>query len=64
MNSDLAYKPPYTLSETSVSLIADIAAALERSKIVMEGPDGAQMRARRQDGTWILAECFATLCVR
>lgn len=44
MNSDLAYKPPYTLSETTVSLIADIAAALERNKIVMEGPDGVRLR--------------------
>ena len=44
MNSDLAYKPPYTLSEMAVSLIADIAAALERSKIVMEGPDGVRLR--------------------
>lgn len=37
MNSDLAYNPPYTLSETAVSLIADIAVALERYKIVVEG---------------------------
>ena len=44
MNSDLAYKPPYTLSETAVSLIADIAAALEWNKIVMEGPDGVRLR--------------------
>ena len=44
MNSDLAYKPPYTLSETTVSLIADIAAALERYKIVMAGPDGVRLR--------------------
>jgi hypothetical protein len=44
MNSDLAYKPPYTLSETAVSLIADVAAALERYKIVMEGPDGVRLR--------------------
>ena len=39
-----SYKPPYTLSETAVSLIADIAAALERYKIVMEGPDGVRLR--------------------
>ena len=43
-NSECAYKPPYTLSETAVSLIADIAAALERYKIVMEGPDGVRLR--------------------
>lgn len=44
MNSDLSYKQPYMLSETSVSLIADIAAALEWYKIVMEGPDGVRLR--------------------
>ena len=44
MNSDLAYKPPYTLSETAVSLIADIAAALERNMIVMKGTDGVRLR--------------------
>lgn len=38
------YKPPYTLSEKAVSLIAEIAAALERYKIVMEGPDGVWLR--------------------
>ena len=44
MNFDLSYKQPYMLSETSVSLIADIAAALEWYKIVMEGPDGVRLR--------------------
>jgi len=43
-NSETSYKPPYTLSENAVSLIADIAAALERYKIVMEGPDGVRLR--------------------
>ena len=44
MNFGSTYKPPCTLSETVVSLIADIAAALERYKIVMEGPDGVRLR--------------------
>lgn len=44
MNSDLSYKQPYMLSETVVSLIADIAAALERNKIVMKGTDGVRLR--------------------
>ncbi len=44
MNSDLSYKQPYMLSETAVSLIADIAAALERNKIVMKGKDGVRLR--------------------
>ena len=44
MDFGSTYKLPYTLSETAVSLIADIAAALERYENVMEGPDGAQLR--------------------
>ena len=44
MDFGSTYKLPYTLSESAVSLIADIAAALERYKIVMEGPDGVRLR--------------------
>ncbi|MBR3821072.1 MAG: hypothetical protein IKJ37_05560 [Kiritimatiellae bacterium] len=44
MDFGSTYKLPYTLSETAVSLIADVAAALERYKIVMEGPDGVRLR--------------------
>lgn len=44
MNSDLSYKQPYMLNETVVSLIADIAAALERYENVMEGPDSVRLR--------------------
>jgi len=39
-----SYQPTYTLSENAVSRIAEIAAALERYKIVMEGPDGVRLR--------------------
>ena len=40
----MAYQPPYTVSEQAISLIAEIAAALERYKIAMEGPDGLRLR--------------------
>ena len=38
------YIPPYTVSEAAVNLIAEIAAALERYKIALEGPDGIRPR--------------------
>ena len=38
------YQPPYTVSERAITLIAEIAAALERYRIVMEGPDGVGLR--------------------
>ena len=38
------YKPPYTLSERAVALSIEIASALERYKLVMEGPDGVRLR--------------------
>ena len=38
------YIPPYTVSEAAVNLIAEIAAALERYKIALEGPDGIRLR--------------------
>jgi len=40
----MSYQPPYTLSDEAVSRIAEIAAALERYRIVMEGPDGVRLR--------------------
>jgi len=40
----MSYQPPYTLSDAIVSRIAEIAAALERYRIVMEGPDGVRLR--------------------
>lgn len=39
-----AYVPSYQVSAKSVRLIAEIAAALERYKIWMEGPDGVRLR--------------------
>ena len=38
------YAPPYTISEKAVTLVAEIAAALERYKIAIEGPDGVRLR--------------------
>lgn len=40
----MAYVPPFTFSEKAITLVAEIAAALERYKIVMEGPDGVRLR--------------------
>jgi len=42
--TSMSYRPPYTLSDNAVSRIAEIAAALERFKIVMEGPGGVRLR--------------------
>ncbi|MBR3085268.1 MAG: Fic family protein [Kiritimatiellae bacterium] len=38
------YAPPYTISERAVTLVAEIAAALERYRIAIEGPDGVRLR--------------------
>ena len=38
------YVPPYTVSERAVTLVADIAAAVERYRILLEGPDGVRLR--------------------
>lgn len=43
-SSGNGYQPPYTVSDQAVSLIAEIAAALERYRIAMEGPDGLRLR--------------------
>ena len=40
----MGYLPPYTLSERAVSRIAEIAVALERYRIALEGPDGIRLR--------------------
>ena len=40
----MSYLPPYTLSERAVTRIAETAAALERYRIVLEGPDGVRLR--------------------
>ena len=36
--------PVYTVSAKAIGLVAEIAAALERYKILMEGPDGVRLR--------------------
>ena len=42
--NDVFYTPTYTVSAKAVRLIAEIAAALERYKILMEGPEGVRLR--------------------
>lgn len=42
--SPSAYKPPYTLSGKAMDMIAEIAAAVERYRIRLEGPDGLRLR--------------------
>ena len=36
--------PPYTVSDRAMRCMVDIAAALERYRIVMEGPNGVRLR--------------------
>jgi Fic family protein len=38
------YTPPYKVSGKAMSLIAEIAAAIERYRILLEGPDGIRLR--------------------
>ncbi|MBO4311531.1 MAG: Fic family protein [Desulfovibrionaceae bacterium] len=38
------YIPPYTVSGKAMNLIAEIAAAVERYRILLEGPDGVRLR--------------------
>ena len=38
------YKPPYTVSGKAMTLMTEIAAAVERYRIAMEGPDGIRLR--------------------
>ncbi len=38
------YTPPYTVSGKAMNLIAEIAAAVERYRIILEGPDGVRLR--------------------
>ena len=44
------YIPKFTVSGKAMRLIMEIAAALGRYKIVMEGPDGVQLRKLNQIG--------------
>ena len=43
MSSD-AYVPPYKVSSKAMNLIAEIAAAIERYRILLEGADGIRLR--------------------
>ena len=38
------YVPPYKVSGKAMNLIAEIAAAVERYRIILEGPDGVRLR--------------------
>ena len=44
MEEDNVKEPPYTVSDRAMQCMVDIAAALERYRIVMEGPDGVRLR--------------------
>ena len=44
MMKKIEYIPKFTVSGKAMRLIMEIAAALERYKIVMEGPDGVRLR--------------------
>ena len=42
--SSRKYSPPYKVSGKAMNLIAEIAAAIERYRIILEGPDGVRLR--------------------
>ena len=42
--SSRKYIPPYKVSGKAMNLIAEIAAAIERYRIILEGPDGVRLR--------------------
>ena len=42
--SSKKYIPPYKVSGKAMNLIAEIAAAIERYRIILEGPDGVRLR--------------------
>ena len=44
MAEDDVNAPPYTVSDRAMQCMVDIAAALERYRIVMEGPNGVRLR--------------------
>ncbi|MBR1609409.1 MAG: Fic family protein [Kiritimatiellae bacterium] len=43
-NAKSGYRPPYTVSGRAMGMIAEIAAAVERYRILLEGPDGLRLR--------------------
>ena len=44
MKKKLSYTPPYTVSGKAMTLMTEIAAAVERYRIAMEGPDGIRCK--------------------
>ncbi len=40
----LSYRPPYTVSGKAMELLAEISAAVERYRILLEGPEGLRLR--------------------
>ena len=44
MKSKEKYIPPYKVSGKAMNMIAEIAAAIERYRIILEGPDGVRLR--------------------
>ncbi len=44
MEKKATYKPPYTVSGKAMTLMTEIAAAIERYRIEMEGTDGVRLR--------------------
>ena len=42
--SSRKYSPPYKVSGKAMNMIAEIAAAIERYRIILEGPDGVRLR--------------------
>ena len=44
MKNPESYIPPYKVSGKAMNLIAEIAAAVERYRIILEGPDGVRLR--------------------
>ena len=41
---EISHAPPYTVSGKAMNLIAEIAAAMERYRIILEGADGVRLR--------------------
>ncbi len=43
-NGNKFYQPPYTVSGQAMTLLTEIAAAVERYRIILEGPSGVKLR--------------------
>lgn len=55
------YIPSYKVSGRAMNLIAEIAAAIERYRIILEGPDGVRLRA---SAGRLLISCSTRFCGR